>query len=80
MGGSLVSPQDNRMALGPETIGLGRGQVLRPGAGKGRLKDKHGPARGLELRAAERWPTEPEGRRGEAEGVVGRGLRSPERK
>ena len=27
-----------------------------PGAGKGRLKDKHGPTRGLELWAAERWP------------------------
>ena len=28
VGGSLVLPQDNRMALGPETIGPGRGQVL----------------------------------------------------
>ena len=37
--------------------------------GKGQLKDKHGPARGLELWAAERWPTEPGGRRGEAEGA-----------
>lgn len=31
VGGSLVLPQDDRMALGPETMGPGRGQVLDRG-------------------------------------------------
>lgn len=38
VGGSLVFPQDNRMALGQETMGPGRGQVLCPGQEKDDLK------------------------------------------
>lgn len=77
MGGSLVLPQDDRMALGPETMGPGRGQVLDPGQEKDDLKINTDPPRGLEL-GLQRLsfpgcPTEPEG---EGAGVgVGGGQR-----
>lgn len=77
VGGSLVLPQDDRMALGPETMGPGRGQVLDPGQEKDDLKINTDPPRGLEL-GLQRLsfpgcPTEPEG---EGAGVgVGGGQR-----
>lgn len=34
----MFSPRMDRMALGPETMGPGRGQVLNPGQEKDNLK------------------------------------------
>ena len=78
VGGSLVFPQDDRMALGQETMGPGRGQVLCPGQEKDNLKINRAPPMDLNsglqrgghdcpsLGAPRSW-----GRRGEAGGGGG---------
>ena len=88
MGGSLVFPQDNRMALGQETMGPGRGQVLCPGQEKDDLKINRDPPMDLNSglqRGGHDCPSlgAPQSLGGEEEkpeGAVGGVRRSPERK
>lgn len=53
----MFSPRTDRMALGPETMGPGRSQVLGPGQEKDDLRvNTDPPAHGLELGLQRGWP------------------------